>query len=172
MIKRIISYIAALSIAFAAMTTVNSFAYVEVDNDDSQGYSNFNNGFDTYLSGNSHFRGDARRNYNSTYANYTYEFAGDGKTTKTSFKVKMYAYLNDATFTNPSAKYVAYGNSSSYTFGTLNQDLAAGGWNYVGEATVKPLTQYGYTSVTCNAVGVETNGHSRYTGADGVRVYF
>lgn len=172
MIKRVISYLSALCIAFSAMASFNSFAYLEIDNDDSKGYSNINNGFNTYLSGSSHFRGDARRNYNSEYANYTYEFSGSGKSTTTSFKVKLYAYVNDSTFTNPSAKYVAYGNSSAYTFGTLNQDTAFGGWNYVGEATVKPLTQYGYKSVTCNAVGVGTNGPLRYTGADGVRVYF
>ncbi|MDE6034830.1 MAG: hypothetical protein K2G36_02860 [Ruminococcus sp.] len=177
MLKKVLSYILAVGLVFSTMSVVTSFAYIEVDNDDSQGFSNTNNGFDTYLTSSSHYRGDSRRNYNSPDANYVYEFNGHGKSTTTSFKVKMYAYLNDATFNNPKAKYVAYGNSTSFLFGCLNQNTAAGTWNYVGEATVKPLTSVGYNSVTCNSVGVETNGIPEYntgynTGADAVRVYF
>ena len=84
----------------------------------------------------------------------------------------MYAYLNDSTFTNPSARYVAFGNSSTYTFGYLNQHTAAGTWNYIGETTIYPLSSLGYNEVVCSAVGVETAGPYRYTGADAVRVYF
>lgn len=71
-----------------------------------------------------------------------------------------------------SARYVAYGNSTSFNFGYLNQNTAAGAWNYVGEATIRPLSDYGYTEVLCSGVGVETAGPYRYTGADAVRVYF
>lgn len=172
MFKRILSYTLAMGIVFSTISTLSSFAYIEVDNDDSQGFFNYNNGFNTYLTSSSHYRGDSRRNYNDQYANYTYELSGYGQSTNTSMTASMYAYLNDITFTNPSAKYVAYGNSTSFTFGYLNQNTAAGAWNYVGEATIRPLFEYGYTEVLCSGVGVETDGPYRYTGADAVRVYF
>lgn len=151
------------------MMTLNVGA-VYVDNDDASGYSNSREGFNETLSSSSYYRGDARRNGGSA-GSYSWYFNGSGKGSTSSFDVSMYAYVNDASFTNTSARYVANGNSTWFTIGYLNQNSAAGGWNYIGRTTVTPLYEYGYNSIAVNSVTLIANS-TYYTGADGIQVLF
>lgn len=164
------SIFAGLTVAFSSLVAVNSVA-VYIDNDDAHGYSNTRRGFDTYLSGDSHYNGDARRQ--STGGNYEYAWwlNSASETSSSSIIVTLEAYVNHSNFTDPNATYYVNGCDTIFEVNSINQNTADAGWNYVGRRVVKPLTSIGYTRITTSAVCVIPSSNSGYnTGADGIWV--
>ena len=170
--NRILSIFAGLTVAVSSVVAISSMADFYIDNDDAHGYSNARiGGFDTYLSGSSHYNGDARREETGKNAEYWWYFEGSGKTSSTSITVTLHAYVNHSTFTDPKANYCVNACSTNFDIGYLDQDSADAGWNYVGRRTVKPLTSIGYNSVTPTGIVVQPSSFNGYnTGADGIRV--
>lgn len=82
---------------------------VYIDNDDSYGYVNASSGYSSYLTSANYYRNDARSQItgsNTTY--YGWYFPVSSYPTS-SYKINadFYAYLNGASFNDPSAQYTA-----------------------------------------------------------------
>lgn len=171
LIDKILASCIGVNVLLCAMMTLNSNA-LYIDNDDSKGYSNSRNGFDTYITSSAYYRNDARTQSSGYTKQYTWNLDHDGKASYTGIDVSLYAYVNDSSFTDPRAKYSALA-SYQCTIGTLNQNTAARGWNYVGKVRLTPLTEVGERTVALYAVQVEPGSSYGYTtAADGVQVIY
>ncbi|MCM1007273.1 MAG: hypothetical protein NC485_04945 [Ruminococcus flavefaciens] len=172
-----------------AITTINTVVTTstavtssirEVDNDSIApgcGNVNVNNAY-SYITDNSLFNGDARCVASGNTANtYHWKHGGLSSSVPTYFTVHVGAYLNHLSFTDPAAKYyVEYRQYMSTPVGTINQNLAPAGWNYI---SVKDVKSYilsgggGYAGYWSSDAYVEPSGRSGYyTGADAIRVWF
>lgn len=166
--KFIASCISIATIAMPMGIIANASTYSRlIDNDptSSSGNSSSNSGF-SYISGGSCYNGDARiassGNSSSFYHWIHPKISLGGVKTVT---VNLQVYLNHANFTDPSAKYTVYKNGASLTVGYINQNTAAGGWNY------KSASSNDFTGLWL--VGVSPSGLSGYqTGADAVNVTY
>ncbi|MEG1411061.1 MAG: hypothetical protein RSB77_05965 [Bacilli bacterium] len=144
--------------AFAATTTI--------DNDTNLGSPYYNRpyGYSTpnYTTNGWQYRkagynGDSRL-LSSGKANRNYNWA-----IERSYKnVNIQVYLNDTQFTDPRAEYSVMTSNNKYSYTILkklNQHLAPGGWNTVGNLNVN------------GALSLElTSSGSGNTGADGIRI--
>jgi hypothetical protein len=182
MIKKSLSkmFAAILAATLTLCTTVSAVDFTEykthtIDNDDDNdegiGYHNSRSGFDTWFQNSKLFYGDARKHTcDSSFAEYVYYFPL--YTRYTSIYGKISAYLYNTSFTDPSA---TYGIGDTYTYylavaGTINQDLAAAGWNEIGTAQTThyfPDTQK-YTSDCVKVIPSEEAGKN--CGADAIKV--
>ncbi len=143
-----------------------------IDNDDAHGHSNSTNGFSTYFTSSYHYNGDARRQSSSSPSNGLYRWIYKSSFLKTgTINASLKAYLNDYSFTDPSARYyVNYGNTSVVKLvGTINQNTAPGGWNTIGSAYMAPIDSTGRN--VSSFVQLSVSGKSGYnTGADGIQI--
>lgn len=179
-----------MAIAMAvAITTINTVVMTttavtsvtrEVDNDSIApgcGNVNVNNSY-SYITGNGLFNGDARCVASGNTNNkYYWEHQGLGSSVPTYFTIHVGAYLNHLSFTDPAAKYyVEYRQYMSAPVGTINQNTAPAGWNYISVKDVKsyvPNGSGGYAGYWSTDAFVEPSGKSGYyTGADAIRVWF
>jgi len=151
-----------------ALTHTRTFI---IDNDDAQGYSNNRNGFETWFQASTLYNQDARRqacDSTNKYYNYVYPKVSSSQ----QMTVQISAYLYHTSFTDPAVVYTA--NISSDIFfepgGTLNQDLAAAGWNVVGDALIR-LPDDRVDSYYTSIVSIEPSGivSGKYCGADAVK---
>lgn len=171
LIDRILALCMGTNILLCSMMAMNSNA-VYIDNDDSQGYSNGRNGFDTYVTSSAYYRNDARTQSSGYTKQYSWNLGDDRKVSYTGIDVSLYAYVNDSSFTDPRAKYSAVA-SYQYAIGTLNQNTAARGWNYVGKVRLTPLTAVGEKTVALYGVVLAPGSSYGYTtAADGVQIIF
>lgn len=120
-----------------------------------------------YITGSSHYNNDARIALSKTGNLYGWTMHKDGlKSSNPEIKV----YINDARFTCPKAQYVYYAYSSSgsqtaYLQVQINQNTAAGGWNYIGTASAGAIgKRVSHVTVTPRETA------SGYIGADGVNI--
>jgi len=169
---------------FGMTVNANAFTIVQthiIDNDDAQGYSNSRMGFNTSISGSTLYYQDARTqrcvpsDYPNVYGRNRYWYF-----LKTPYKRStyiygtIYSYLYNAQFTDPCAEYLLYNPDAPSVIlnsaGTINQDLAAAGWNKIGDASSKYL----HTDGTISAGGVylipSSTYSTKYCGADAIKV--
>jgi hypothetical protein len=174
--KKTISSVISLFVALCSITGLPADATtknVYVDNDDSQGHSNGQDGFSTLISGYSHYRYDARTQVTGNSNNvYEWYLNDDMVTSSNSISLYLYAYMNDISFTDPHAKYDALCSYVSTVNSAFNQNTAYGGWNLVGTVSLTPYTAVGENTVTLHGASVRPYYYSGYTtAADGVRFY-
>ncbi|MCM1006946.1 MAG: hypothetical protein NC485_03285 [Ruminococcus flavefaciens] len=171
LIDKVLASCMGINVLLCTMMSLNSKA-LYIDNDDSKGYSNGRNGFDTYITSSAYYRNDARTQSSGYTKQYSWNLDNDIKVSYTGIDVSLYAYVNDSSFTDPRAKYSAVA-SYQYAIGTLNQNTAARGWNYVGKVRLTPLTAVGEKTVALYGVVLEAGSSYGYTtAADGVQVIF
>ena len=168
------SLIVALAFMFVVFAEVPVFASTVklVDNDDTQGHSNYNysNAFSGY-NNSSCYGNDYRIKYYSS-PGYYYEYIYNSSVQKTgSLSVSLSVYLNHIQFTDPEAVYRVYyrssaGSSESYVSRSINQDTAAAGWNALSNMIISSGSSYTYysdrTQVRCS------NNIYKNTGADAI----
>lgn len=164
--------------------SVNASAYVSltrtIDNDSiATGYGNNDvRSAYTYMKSSSLYNGDARY-ISSSNSNCEYYWSYPGLTSNTPeyFNITVGAYLNHSLFTDTAAKY--YVNYYPHTYspvGSINQNTAPGGWNYITVKNVRSLninssSQFaGYYSY--DAYITPSGLSNKYTGADGLQVRF
>ena len=117
---------------------------------------------------------DARRQAcSSDNSFYQYEFPVIISSSSLSAQVR--AYLYHTSFADPVALYSVNSTSSLAfkTAGTINQDLAAAGWNVIGTASINlagslGMGQVGYS--TWMVWLMPSNNTGKYCGADAVRI--
>lgn len=158
-----------ITILFNQISVMAATTYT-IDNDDAQGHSNSSVGFSTYLSGTALYRGNARRQPSNSPSNGMYRWTYSKSFNKSgNIKATLKVYLNDYSFTDPSAKYyVNYGNHFVMKqIGIINQNTAPAGWSTVGTTTMSPIGQNQNHSL--EYVELMPSGKSGYyTGADGI----
>ena len=157
------------AIQVSAITSTPRF----IDNDTNvSGYSNSRYGFSEYMSSSSLYYSDARiQNSNNSSYSYHYHFP-TVSTTKDNISVEIKAYLNHSRFTDPRAEYYASVNIDDvyYKIGTINQNSANAGWNYVNTRSFSKNYKIQGAFVV-NEAYVCPSGSSGYeTGADAVYV--
>lgn len=174
-----------LLVALIAGTTVNAYAFTIaqthiIDNDDAQGYSNSKVGFSKLIQGSNLYYQDARIQQcipcepQFNYNEYKYYLQNFYKR-YTPIYGTVSAYLYNANFTDPSARYEldsTYAPSvvQNSILGYINQDFAAAGWNIIGTA----IENYYYLDGSIGVSGVvlrpsDTNS-TKYCGADAIKV--
>lgn len=169
-----IAFFMVLMILFVSLSDISVFASTIklVDNDDTQGHSNYNysNAFSGY-NNSSCYGNDYRIKYYSS-PGYYYEYIYNSSVQKTgSLSVSLSVYLNHIQFTDPEAVYRVYyrssaGSSESYVSRSINQDTAAAGWNALSNMIISSGSSYTYysdrTQVRCS------NNIYKNTGADAI----
>lgn len=160
-------------IALLCQSVIAAFAVTHtIDNDDAHGHSNSTNGFSTYFTSSYHYNGDARKQSSSSPSNGLYRWIYKSSFLKTgTISASLKAYLNDYSFTEPSARYyVNYGNTSVVKLvGSFNQNTAPGGWNTIGSTSMAPIDSSGKN--VSSYVQLSVSGKSGYnTGADGIQI--
>lgn len=168
-----------LVIMLTATTSALAFNIVamhEIDNDDAQGYTTHRFGFEKMITGNTLAYGDARLQpcVKSSSDNFRdrnrYEYCF-WYSQERPIVASVAAYLYNINFTDPRATY-NIDSASSYvlfTVGEINQDLAAAGWNEIGEVTGNlPLGNKNYASAVI--LEPSENSPSKNCGADSIRV--
>lgn len=155
--------------AFALTTVVTTHI---IDNDDAQGYSNARFGFDTWFQASTLYYQDARKQVcYSEDSGYEYCYYFPDYTSNGYIHAQVSAYLYNINFTDPSATYEINSSSSIDYFvaGCINQDLAAPGWNVVGEAIAKVASGGLYYTNTLGVRPSLTNP-TKYCGADAIKI--
>lgn len=165
----LVSFFVALCVLCSSISSISVSALtVYIDNDDDV-YNTQHQGFNTYLTSTNYYRGDARRQATGNYNYHDWYLGNNSIDNKKRITVKLYAYVNDYSFTDPRAKYSAV-CSYEQQIGTLNQNTATGGWNLVSTVVLKPLTAVGENRVSFHGVVLYPSTVSGYnTGADGVK---
>lgn len=170
-----------LAVCTVGMTaSATTSATLTIDNDSiASGYGNNDvRSAYTYMTADSLYNGDARYTSSSnSNCDYYWSYPPLGSTNPKYFTIHIGAYLNHSRFTDDGAKYfVRYHPYTYKKVGTIDQNYAPGGWNYRSVSGVKSLNLVatgetaGYSS--CDAY-VEPSGSSgKYTGADGLKVWF
>lgn len=151
------------STAMPVMATVTT---ITVDNDalPSSGCSNRSTRDFEYITGSNLYNDDARKAPASVYYQYFWDFPNQISSNCTK-EVAVYAYLNDADFTDPSAWYYLDNGTDMTCVGYINQDKAKSGWNYV----TKEVNFFGSSS-SVKIYPSHTQGC--YVGADAIRVTY
>lgn len=175
-LNKVLSVIVGLGVLITSsvsFTANAATANVYVDNDDSKGHTNYRSGFNTYVTGASHYRRDARTQTTGNNSNvYEWHLDDDRVTASNKIKLYLYAYMNHSSFTDPRAKYSAICSYECTVNSAFNQNTASGGWNLIGTVELTPYTYAGEDTVTLQGACVRPNSNSGYkTAADGVRFY-
>lgn len=144
--------IASMCITSYAYTVAESYIIDNDDDDDeNMGFYNDNEGFSWFSAARS-YNSDARicdieDSPNST-GNY-YMWGYDEYFRSSRVFIELSVYLYNANFTDPSATYftIDTGNYSEVEIGTINQDLAATGWNVIGTKYTSSSGSHGFSSV-------------------------
>ncbi len=146
-----------------------------IDNDDAQGYSNTRFMFDTWFKADTLYYQDARIQQCITPDNitpgYIYQFPSYSRYTPIYAKVS--AYLYNISFTDPQALYEVECTKREFykTAGTINQDLAAPGWNTIGTAVINGVTFQDGSYATSKVWLTPSKGNnSKYCGADAIKI--
>lgn len=146
-----------------------------IDNDPSDsrfGSYNAANAF-SYITANGLYNGDARSVASSTKsAFYRWTYPSCGQYGSSTLTVKVEAYLNHGSFTDPAAEYYVQLSESRYSkAGTIDQNKAKAGWNYISQKSyTSPYAGGGFIS---KGAEVWASGQSGYiTGADAIRVTY
>ena len=174
-------FAAILVVMLTLCMTVNAVDFTEYkthtidnddDNDEGLGYSNSRSGFDTWFQNDKLFYGDARKQAcDSSNPEYNYYFPVYMR--YTSIYGEVSAYLYNINFTDPAA---TYGIGDTYTYfmavaGTINQDLAAAGWNVVGTAqTTHYFSDTKKYATDCVTIVPSSNNAGKNCGADAIKV--
>ena len=179
-IKRILSFEFAVMMMLSSKSAItavaeypNAYTDVYIDNDDSTGHSNTKTGFNTYITGSSHYRGDARTQatgYNNKMYNWLLGY--NSLTSNHKIVVQMYVHLSDYSFTDPHAEYSVLCGGIGVVDSDFNQNIAPLGWSYVGSRTFLISDGWGSPTITLHSGSLKSGNVSGYTtGADGIRLY-
>lgn len=162
-----------LSLNAYALTQTRSHI---IDNDDAQGYTNDRYGFDTLFQASTLYYQDARRQVCNANNNQ-YQYIFPEITSLQPINVQISAYLYHTSFTDPAALYgINTGLDLFFSYaGTINQDLAAPGWNVIETAKTHLSGHIGGGS---GGIGFSTymvvvepshNNPGKYCGADAIK---
>lgn len=171
--KKIISVFLTSMIIISLLISLSAFGAVKivyVDNDDSQGHTNARSGYNTYITGSSHYRNDARTQATgSTYNYYEWDLCDDKVTSRTGITLSLYAHINHSTFNDQGASYSALCSYSSF-INVINQETFSPTWYIVGTVYLTPYTAVGERDVTLHGAFVQPGTSYGYTSAaDGLR---
>ena len=169
-----IAMITCMAVSVSAFTTYTTHIIDnDDDNDEGIGYFNERTCFDNWFRNDRLYFGEARKqDCDSSYYEYAYYFPVYMRYTPIFGEVS--AYLYNVNFTDPAAM---YGIGDTYTYflavaGTINQDLAATGWNVIGTAET---THYfpennKYASDCVKVIPSSENNTGKTCGADAIKV--
>lgn len=134
-------------------------------------------GMNTYLTGSTHYNGDARKGQCKEPTMwlgdmvggtvYVWEWMGKDNTAPGD-PVTLYVKINDASFTAPAVEYIHY-DSTPYiggqSFGYINQNTWPGSLSCVSTITLRNPGMGPYVI----ASGVSSNNNGHYMGADQIK---
>lgn len=174
--KRILRF-AFILVLLVSVTAFSAHAFtIEqthiIDNDDAQGYSNTTNAFADKISGSTLYYQDARiQECTETYSYYRYELSA-GYARYTPIYGTVSAFLYNIRFTDPMA---TYSIGSGYSFmhkpvGTINQDLAAAGWNVIGTGVNDFANSSKLYITECAELEASGDHPGFYCGADAIKL--
>ncbi len=177
----LLSLVLSFALLFVVITDMPVFAITakEVDNDDAQGNSNdCYDGNWVYITAASCKYGDAEKHATGSPSSgvfaywYRYEYQYPVGRSGTIY-VNLSVWLNHSDFTDPEAEYYVngIGSYSMYSAGTLNQNIAPGGWSNFNTLALTNTDAAGnnvsrFTEVVAS---LKTN---KYTGADLIRATY
>lgn len=157
--------------SFATLATTKSYDLGDVTED---------NGSDDVYVGFSEITGTYLKNGSAMIANsngsnyYSWSFSPLGKNfyQKTKCKAKVGAYLRHSDFTDPKAKYsIEVGSFVYHSVGTIDQEYALNGWNYIESNEFDTYESGGYEILYCSKAEVTSSINSNdKTGADAIYV--
>lgn len=158
----------ASEIAIPSYTSIDS---VTEDNGSSDDSLNFSEITGTYLQGGSAYIADTG-NKSATYYKWNVSNIGKIFYQKTYCKAVVGAYLRDSRFTDPYAKYaIQISGFVSKDIGTIDQDAAKNGWNYIESDRFAASADSGNYILSCSNAYVYPSSYSGYeTGADAIYI--
>ena len=176
----LLSLVLSFALLFVVITDMPVFAITakEVDNDDAQGNSNdCYDGNWVYITAASCKYGDAEKHATGsppvTFA-YWYRYVYYSPVGKIgTIYVNLSAWLNHIDFTDSAAKYYVngIGSYSMYLAGTLNQNLAPGGWSSFNTLALTDTDASGNNASRFTEVVANTTA-DMCTGADLIRATY
>lgn len=167
----VIGLITALIFSLSINTLAASTSFT-IDNDTIDSTcKNMRVGFSVYATGNSQYNGDCRReSISNKSAWYSWTCSSKMLRSNSPIKLKAGIYLNNVKFTDPQARYYVEQRDGGYFIGTINQNTARAGWNYISYTINTNNNTPGSYSVEGLMVTPSGINMSGYTGADAISI--